>query len=403
LKINHNLKYTTIAIYTVLVFFTCIIVYKIVFSWDDAMGFISSILSLMSPFIFALLIAFFISPMVNFLESHLIEHIKFKGRSLKSLKIKRVLSIILSYLIVIGSITFLFAIVMPQVLRSITDISDKLPGYIDSVITWSQTASFSFGTENYYIDFKILSAFVSDNIPQTLEQITDIFNQFIPEILNFTKNIASVVLNLLFGLIIAIYLIYNKEAYLKGAGRFITAIIPPQTNDTVFSTFKESHRIFSSFFIGKLLDSLIIGLLCFLILIIAKIPYPILISVIVGVTNMIPYFGPFIGGFIGILFLLIGSPEKVILFTIIILALQQFDGNILGPKILGDSTGLEPFWVIFAIILFGGMFGFVGMFVGVPFFAVIKNIIDHIIDRHYNRKIALIESLNDSDVNPYKL
>ncbi|MDF1618366.1 AI-2E family transporter [Petrocella sp. FN5] len=403
MKINHNLKYTTIAIYTVFVFFACILVYKVVFSWNDSMALIRSLLNLMSPFIFALLIAFFISPMVNFLERLLINRISYKGRNIKSLKIKRVLSIILAYFIVIGSIMFLFAIVMPQVFRSFTDISNKLPGYIDSVIEWSQTASFSFGTENYYIDFKLLSAFVSENIPQTLEQITDIFNQFMPEILNFTKNIASVVMNLFFGFIIAIYLIYNKEAYLKNAGRFVTAIIPPQANGAVFNTFKESHRIFSSFFIGKLLDSLIIGLLCFFILLISKIPYPILISVIIGVTNMIPYFGPFIGGFIGILFLLIGSPEKVLLFAIIILALQQFDGNILGPKILGDSTGLEPFWVIFAIILFGGMFGFIGMFVGVPFFAVIKNIIDHVIDRHYNRKIALIEALDDSETNPYKL
>ncbi len=388
-KLNYNRKYTTISLYIITVFFLCLVVYRLTFTWEDSIQLVRDFLRLMAPFVISLFVAYFISPMVNFFENKILAKIHIGNRYIRSSKLLRVVSIITSYLIVVGTVVFLLAIILPQLAESFYEITKKLPGYIDSVISWSETALFTIGDNSYIVDMDLLNSFVEDSLPQSLGQITDIFNKFAPDILNATKNIASGILNIVFGFIIAIYLIFNKESYMSNTRKLITAILPLHRTTSFFKTLSDSHKIFSKFFIGKLIDSLIIGLMCFVIMLVSRIPYAMLISVIVGVTNMIPYFGPFIGGAVGIVFLLISAPVKAFWFCIIIIGLQQFDGNILGPKILGDSTGLTPFWVIFSIILFGGMFGILGMFIGVPCFAVIKNIFDNSIDRMYRKKMAL--------------
>lgn len=402
MKLKQNTKYTTIALYTISVFAACLIIYRVIFAWDDTAALVSNIISIMTPFITALLVAYFISPMVNFFEEKFLSRIKIKGKSLRSAKAKRILSIIITYIVVIGALSILLSIVIPQIVESVKEISVKLPGYIESVIEWAQTTKFTIGSDIYKIDFTLINNYIDDSLPTSLNQFTDFIGGFAPELISFTTNLATGFLNIVFGFIIAVYLLFNKEAYLSSSRKVISALTPSKSIEGLFSTLQESHYIFSNFFVGKLIDSTIIGILCFILMMIFRIPYAVLISVIVGVTNMIPYFGPFIGGFIGILFLLIGTPVKALWFAILVLALQQFDGNILGPKILGDSTGLTPFWVIFAIILFGSMFGVMGMFIGVPCFAVIKNIFDNAIDKRYRQRMATQREQKTEDVN-YKL
>lgn len=391
LKLKQNLKYTTIAIYTILVFAACLILYKVAFTWEDTMSFLQNVISTMSPFIMALLIAYFTSPMLNFFERNLFDKVHLKERYIKSTKIKRILSIVLSYLVILGTISILMSFVIPQVIDSVREISNTLKD-IDTIvanaIAWLESRRLSFGAETYYLDFKIIQGYMSEYLPTTIEQVTTTVTGWVPDIINFTANIAAWLLNLILGFIIAIYLLFNKESYTSSSRKVFSAILPEDSIEGFYKTSKESHKIFTGFFIGKMIDSMIIGVLCFILMILLRIPYAVLISVIVGVTNMIPYFGPFIGGGIGILFLLIGSPVKALIFAVLVLVLQQFDGNILGPKILGDSTGLTPFWVIFAIMVFGSMFGIMGMFIGVPCFAVIKNIFDNLIDRRYRERMA---------------
>jgi len=398
-KINYNRKYTTIALYTIVVVFILLIVYRFTFTWDDSILLVTNFIAIMSPFIFALFIAYFISPMVNFFEAKAVNKVHFRGRYIRSARFKRVLSIIFSYMVVFGTLVFLLAIIIPQLVESTYEIADSLPDHLENGLNWAETTHFTLGERTYMINLNLINSFVEDSLPQTLDQLTDMFSKFVPNILNITKNIASAVLNLLFGFIVAIYLLFNKEAYITSTRKIITALMPIRQTESFFYTLGESHKIFSSFFVGKLIDSTIIGILCFIITLIAGIPYALLISVIVGVTNMIPYFGPFIGGGIGIVFLLMSSPVKALWFGLIIIGLQQFDGNILGPKILGDSTGLTPFWVIFSIILFGGLFGLLGMFIGVPCFAVIKNIFDNSIDRRYREKMSLTREAPDDTMS----
>jgi len=393
-----NRKYNIISFYVIMVVFLCLMVYRFTFTWDDTVGVIGSFLQMLSPFVIALFIAYFISPMVNFFENRLISKLHIGKKYLKSTKFIRMLSLLISYIIIIGTVVFLLAIIIPQLVVSIGEITTNAPDNFNALLSWLETAEVNLAGNKYVIDLSLMDSFISDSLPHTFDQFIALFNQFIPEVLNATKIVANGVLNIVFGLIIAVYLIYNKESYLRNTRKIITALLPLHRNESFFKTLGNSHRIFSNFFVGKLIDSLIIGIMCFVIMLIAKIPYAMLISVIVGVTNMIPYFGPFIGGGIGGVFLLISAPKEVLLFAVIIIALQQFDANILGPKILGDSTGLTPFWVIFAIILFGGMFGLLGMFIGVPCFAVIKHIFDIIIDRRYREKMTLAQDNPDDEI-----
>lgn len=399
MNLNPNRRYNTIALYIIAVFTICLVIYRFLFIWEDSVKVITNFVSIMAPFIIALFLAYFISPMVNFFEKRVLSRIRFRGKTIRSTKMLRLLAMFICFNIVLGTTIFLLAIIIPQLIDSIAEIAERMPAYVDSLVRWAQEAQITIGEDIYFFNMELINSYVSEELLQNVQTITDMVNRFAPEILNFTKGIASGILNIILGFIIAIYLVYHKESYLKNTGKILQASLPVHRSESLFETLKTSHRIFSNFFVGKMIDSLIIGLMCFVIMLIAKIPYAMLISVIVGVTNMIPYFGPFIGGGVGIVFLLISAPMKALWFAVVIIGLQQFDGNILGPKILGDSTGLTPFWVIFSIILFGSMFGLLGMFIGVPCFAVIKNIFDRIIDRRYNARMHFPSEPEDENLS----
>jgi predicted PurR-regulated permease PerM len=224
-----------------------------------------------------------------------------------------------------------------------------------------------------------------NNLPATFDQISNL----VPNVLSFAKDFASGLLNVLIAYMVSIYLIASKESAALNTKRLIIALFPPKSARNIFDVSAHAHKVFSNFFIGKLIDSFIIGLLCFIVLMILNYPFALLLSVIVGITNIIPYFGPLIGGGIGFVLLILVSPVQALWFLVIILIIQQFDGNILGPWILGDSVGLSPFWIIFAIIIFGSMFGFIGMFLGAPLLSVIKYVITKQIDGLYNRRTKL--------------
>ena len=177
--------------------------------------------------------------------------------------------------------------------------------------------------------------------------------------------------NFIIGFIISIYLIASKELYAAQAKKIVYAFLPLETANRLISNVRFAHKTFGGFFVGKILDSIIIGIICFVIINFLNMPFSVLISVIIGVTNIIPFFGPFLGAIPSILLILFIDPMQALYFLIFVIILQQVDGNIIGPKILGSSTGLSSFWVIFSITLFGGMFGIFGMIIGVPVFAVI--------------------------------
>ena len=192
--------------------------------------------------------------------------------------------------------------------------------------------------------------------------------------------------NFLIGIIVAVYVLNCKTTFASQAKKIIYSIFNKKLGSAIIHEIRFVHQGFGGFIIGKLIDSLIIGILCYICLTLMKMPYTMLISVIIGITNIIPFFGPFIGAVPSFILLLLVSPMQSLYFIIFIFVLQQFDGNILGPKILGDSTGLSSFWVLFSILFFGGLMGFFGMIIGVPFFAVAYHLISQAVNKALQKK-----------------
>lgn len=387
MKIRWNKEYTTISIYAIVVFFMCLLLYKITISWSDTQAFFSNLSAIISPFVIGLILAYFINPLIKRFEEQLLKNKTFSKDPTKNKHIKRGLSILTSYIILLTFFIVLLAIILPQLYKSISDFSTFFDPNSTKLMEQISNLSIDIAGTEFITDKEMINKYITDNLSYVMEQIPLMIGNFVPSILSLLNDFATIVINLFIGVIISIYVLSSKEHACEGAKKIIIALFSKKNADSIFETLSYSHKVFSNFFIGKLIDSLIVALFCFAILTVFRIDFALLISVLVGITNIIPYFGPFIGGAVGFGLLIFVNPFKALIFFIIIIILQQIDGNILGPMILGDSLKLSPFWIIFSIILFGSIFGIPGMFFGAPLFSVIKSIIDKKISKLYLHRI----------------
>ena len=308
------------------------------------------------------------------------KHVKNPRRAARAAKF---LSTTLSVLLALLLVAALLWMVLPQVISSIVGLveSNLLTNSIQNVTGWIEDTlqnnpQFEAAAQRVYAEaVAALTAWVKTDM---LPQLTNLMSGLLGT-LTFFKNV-------FIGIIIAIYVLNSKQLFAAQAKKLLYGCLSTRRANIVLDNARFTHRVFGGFINGKLLDSLIIGILCFVGMTALRMPYAMLISVVVGVTNIIPFFGPFIGAIPSGLLILLIDPLKALYFVLFILALQQFDGNILGPKILGDSTGLSSFWVMFAILLAGGLFGFVGMVVGVPLFAVLYSILSGLVCHSLRRR-----------------
>ena len=217
--------------------------------------------------------------------------------------------------------------------------------------------------------------------------ITDMFSN----LLNFTLNLSVKLKNLVLGLIVSVYFLLDKDKFRRSGKKLLYAAVPEKKGDKILSILHFTDRTFGGFIVSKLIDSFIIGVLNYLFMIIMGLDYAVLISVLIGVTNVIPFFGPFIGGIPSVLLLLLVNPWDALVFGIFIIILQQFDGNFLGPKLMGNSMGIRAVFVVFAVIVFGGLFGFFGMFIGVPVFVVAYTLLTEAVAERLKQKNIKIE------------
>lgn len=238
----------------------------------------------------------------------------------------------------------------------------------------------TFSTEHPDLNLGIAQTFVLDSIPDLFNYARQVMADIIPVLYDAGMSVISWLINIILAFVISCYLMWGKQQLLTSLKRVIFAIFNEKNANRIIHTSKECNRIFSQFIIGKAIDSLIIGILCFIFMCILNLQYALIISLVVGITNMIPYFGPFIGAIPGVLLLLIIDPKQCFIFIILIFVLQQFDGAVLGPKILGSSTGLQPIWVIFAILAGNYFAGVLGMFLGVPVVAVLAYLLNNVIE-----------------------
>lgn len=393
-KFESNNKYFSICTYAVATFTICLIIFKFINNWRDAQAYTSSILSTLSPFLIAFLIAYFINPLVNRIDKLLFR----RSSSKKFAKLHKFLSLLLAYVIVIGFIVLVLTFVIPQIVESIMQLVLQSSSLYDTIMTNLNSLD-----EHYpNIDFAYIKDTIDSALPNAISSVQNIMTDVIPIIYNAGLSIISWIVNIILAFVISCYLMSSKRRIFHGMKRIIYAFFDQETSFKIIFTMKECNQIFGQYIIGKALDSLIIGIICFVLMCILNLQYALLISIVVGITNMIPYFGPFIGAIPGLLILLIISPKQALIFLILILLLQQFDGTILGPKILGDSTGLSPIWIIFAITVGGATGGVIGMFLGVPIIAVLVYLMNHLFDYMLYKKHlkADLSNVTIPDINP---
>ncbi len=370
---NHYFKWGLTFFVT---FLCCILSIYIVFYHDEFKASIKHINKILSPVYVGFIIAYLYSPLLNLLETKVMYQIYKKIKFIKDdnkMPLARGTSIII---IIILSMLLVYAIIqiaIKQVIPSMKNIVSNIDIYLNNITVW-------FG--EFLEDNPSVKAFVVDDLNNFSDDISSWVNELFKSLTgNVFKFLSQSFLtfikklwNFIIGFIISIYVLWSKEHHVGRSKKVIYSIFPRETANALVEAFRYTHRTFIGFFFGKIIDSILVGLICFMGCTLMQIPYAILISIIVGVTNIIPFFGPYFGAIPSTILIFAFDPlhpGKALAFVLFILALQQFDGNVLGPRILSTSTGLTGFWIIFSITLFGGLFGVFGMVVGVPVFAVI--------------------------------
>lgn len=386
MKIEWNKKYTTIAVYTLLVIIAGVLVFQILNNFSYFKNAIALIWKLLLPFVYGFSFAYIFNPVLSMFEKRFFPWLS-RGRMGR--KANRYLSVTCTMIVALLVISLFVGLIVPQlvisignVITQITDYAAEIPDYLTK-----------FTNSDAIVPvIKDIMGYMQDYMRQVMEMLSASFSGIINTTISTTISITSTIINIFVGFIIAIYVWIAKETFFAQIKKLMYAFLPSGFVVRLSGLAKTANQVFSGFIIGKIIDSLIIGVLCYIGMLILNIPFALLISVIVGVTNIIPYFGPFIGAIPSTLLLLLVDPVKGLWFAIFILVLQQVDGNIIGPKILGESTGLSAFWVIFAVTLFGGLFGFVGMLIGVPLFAVIYAIIKEASEKRLADKQMSVET-----------
>lgn len=372
LKGKRNSSYIRIALSLFGAAALSILLFFVIYRFDHVKAAANGLIRILKPFIYGAVIAYLLKPVCNYWERTLTTF--FEKHWKKGIKLAGPLSVLISVLFGLILICVLLILVVPELLNSISSLLKAIPQSVNAMEAWvlhyvgSNTVLSNYVEELSESVSVSLPNWIRTNLLPQLQTVIDGFSSSVSGILTIFKN-------LFIGIIVAVYLLAGRKQFARQGKMVLNSIFSRRWSDIILSEIKYTDQMFSGFINGKIVDSLIIGVICFIGMILLRLPYPLLISVIVGVTNIIPFFGPYLGAVPSALLVLMSSPVKCLVFLIFILILQQIDGNIIGPRILGNVTGLSSFWVLFSILLFGGLFGFIGMIIGVPVFAVIYDII----------------------------
>lgn len=361
-KFIKNDQYFTVCIYTFVLVVVCTIAIKAIISMDQTKAFFGGLFRAVGPFLIALLIAYILNPFVKGVQ----RFVRKRWPKLKE-KITLVISMLVVYLVGLGLIIAILIYVLPEVVRNLIDLINYIPSVYQYLINFLSELQEEFPT----VDFSSITNMLEDTQSDLVTGLKEIAGDLIPVLYTASVSVVSWLGNFLIALIVSVYMLYGKKSLLHMMKIVLYAFIPVKKIDHAKEILKECNNICSKYLVSKMIDSFIIGVLCAILMTILRLPYVLLISVVVGVTNMIPYFGPFIGAVPGVVIILCINPVKAVIFAVMILCLQQFDGLILGPKLLGNSTGMKPLWIIFAITIGGKFFGVLGMFLGVPVVAIL--------------------------------
>ena len=357
--------------------------------FTDLPGFfklVTSILNILSPLISGAVIAFLLNPLVRLVDRRLAPKLtKREKKPGAGKKLSRAVSIIFALIFAVLVIYAFFSILLPQLGESIQGIIDSAPKYFTSIEQWATNLLADNPDLQYYADMAIgkiqdyLNEWVSTSLPNDVQNVlTTVFTSAF----SVVKRLANIVI----GIFASIYILASKDKFQAQGKKIVVALFKPSRADHILHVGREINRVFNGFVIGKIIDSAIIGVLCYLGMLIFKLPYPALIATVVGVTNVIPFFGPIIGAVPSGLLILLVNPLQAFYFVIFVIVLQQVDGNVIGPRILGNSVGISGFWVLISITVATSLFGFAGMILGVPVFAVIYMLVSDAVNAALERK-----------------
>lgn len=366
-----------------------ICLFFVLYRFDSISLAFNKIVHILQPIIIGLVFAYLINPVVRYWERKFLKLFSKMDKNKKVIRkpgvVSRGLGITIALFMTISIIIGLILIVVPELVNSITGLIKDAPANLDQFNIWIEGIMTEYGIDNEGISSAIYD--LTEYIKKWLTtDFTELINKIAVPLTSGIVNFLGVLFDCLIGIIVSVYVLAGKERFSRMFKKMFYAFFSREKADGIIESFRMSDRVFGGFISGKIIDSLIIGLVCFIFMNIADMPYIVIVSVIVGVTNVIPFFGPYIGGVPSVILILIVNPLKGVYFIIFIIILQQFDGNILGPKILGETTGLTAFWVVFAIILGGGLFGMLGLLAGVPAFAVIYGFVKESVDKRLYEK-----------------
>ena len=350
-----------------------LILFFFLFRFQGVQGGVGRIVQILKPFLYGAVIAYILAPFCSRYQKGLLK--AFGG---KHEKLASALSIVLAVVIAFLIIAVLFSLVLPQLLDSIETLSNTMPARIDAA--GKKIEALLAAHPELQEAWDKYGVVLQEKLEKWVHtDMLDLAQKLLGNAAVYVQHTAVALKNVVLGVLISVYILISRRRFGAQAKMLLHGIFPNRAARVIEKEVHYADRMFNGFLVGKIIDSAIIGVLCFLGCLILHLESPALLAVIIGVTNIIPFFGPFIGAIPCVLMLLIQNPMHALIFAIFVFALQQLDGNIIGPRILGDTTGLSSFWVLFAILLFGGLWGVVGMIVGVPLFAVIYDIIRQLV------------------------
>ena len=391
MKFNFNNKYVRWGLTAFIVISASICFYYLIFHLSSLKEGIKVILNLTLPIMFGFVIAYLLTPLLNHIEYYILipicDFLKIKD-SKRRTKLVRGVGIVVTCCLVLAIIYCLCAMMLSQIVPSIMNIISNFDAYINNFTLWINELLEDNPTLGEYV-IRLINRYSGELENWLNGTVLTTTSEFIKSLSLSVINVFGVFWDFVIGFVIAIYVLASKETFSGQAKKIVYAIFEKRVGNIVIRNFRFTHKTFIGFVGGKIIDSSIIGLLCFVGTSFLHTPYAVLVSLIIGVTNIIPFFGPFLGAIPCIVLIFVVdplNPLNCLYFAIFVLLLQQIDGNIIGPKILGDSTGLTGFWVIFSITLFGGLFGVAGMVVGVPLFAVIYASIKSVVNVALRKK-----------------
>lgn len=404
-------SYLYLGVTLVIVVAICSVLALLLFNASGLSGILGKLLEVISSVIYGTVFAYLMNPVMKLVEGLMMKWLSKGNMAERTAKrVSRAVGIVVAVIVFLAVIYAVVASIVPEVIASVEDlVNNKLNDYYQKITSWIEGVVSQNPTVKTWYDANKEKIDIFGYIKTWFESIdiAKFFSDAIGTVFGFAKSI----FNIFIGFVVSIYMLISKERFQSQAKKITVAMFKPQRADRVMELARRTNRIFGGFIVGKIIDSLIIGAICYIGMLILRLPYAMLISVLVGLTNIIPFFGPLIGISCGTFLILLTNPLQALYFLIFAVALQQVDGNIIGPKILGDRLGISDFWILVSITVFGGLFGFAGMLLGVPVFTLIYSLVDDAVNNALRKKQRTtntqsyfdIVTVSDLDLHPDEL